>query len=70
MDEAEALIQAGLAKEMFSTHFIGELPKYIWAVDDAGIPYEAKLGEGGYHGYPLEEDDNMRDIVLSTWKKR
>lgn len=58
---------------MVSEHLIGNLPKYVWAVDDAGEPYEAKLGEDGltYHGYRLEENERgMREIVQKEWKAR
>jgi hypothetical protein len=46
------------------------VPKYIWSVDDEGVPYEAKIGNGGYHGYPLYPDDDMSAVVLREWADR
>ncbi len=46
------------------------MPKYIWSVDEDGVPYEAKVGNGGYHGYPLYPDDEMSAIVLREWSRR
>jgi hypothetical protein len=45
-------------------------PKYIWAVDEAGEVYEAKIGNGGYHGYRLEAADSMRTVVKREWARR
>ena len=56
---------------MVSSFRINELPKYIWAVDEDGEVYEAKLDSQGYHGYRLGEDDRaMRRLVLKEWKSR
>ena len=71
--EAKGLLARGIERRMVSLHLVGDLPKYIWAVDDEGEPYEAKLGEDGlsYHGYRLEEDERaMRQLVLKEWKAR
>ncbi len=50
------------------------VPKYIWAVDEAGEVYEAKTRperETEYHGYRLGEDDRyMRERVLKEWRRR
>ena len=48
-------------------------PKFIWCVDDDGEVYEAKtdaVTPGTYHGYRLEEDDDMRRHVESVWNQR
>jgi hypothetical protein len=58
---------------MISTYFLGEYPKYIWCVGEDGEVYEAKTDDetpGIYHGYRLEEADDMRDHVKETWVKR
>ena len=58
---------------MVSTSITGGLPKYVWAVDDCGEAYEAKLGGDGrsYHGYRLDRDDKaMRQWVIKEWKLR
>ena len=72
-DEARTLLRAGIRLGMVSSPLQGEWPKYVWAVDDAGDVYEAKLGHDRirYHGYRLREDDDaMRRWVLAEWSKR
>lgn len=47
-------------------------PKNIWSVTDDGIPMEAQLenpGNGTYHGYPLEVNDDFRECVLARWNQ-
>ena len=77
--EAEQLLLSGFARGMVSTHRQGNLslPKFVWAVDDQGEVYEAKLdGDGpGYHGYRINEYRDagscvMRKQVLRAWKRR
>ena len=71
--EATTLLQAGMRRGMVSGHVERGWPKYVWALDDAGEVYEAKLGHDGarYHGYRLAEDDGaMRRWVLAEWAKR
>ncbi|NJL73241.1 MAG: hypothetical protein HC888_17735 [Candidatus Competibacteraceae bacterium] len=46
------------------------MPKYVWSVDQDGDTYEAKLGNGGYHGYRLDKPDAMRAVVLKEWRTR
>ena len=57
---------------MVSSFSVKGLPKYIWAVDDMGEVYEAKLdGTQGYHGYRLSADERtMQKIVVKEWKSR
>ena len=58
---------------MISDFFFDTYPKYIWCVDEDGEVYEAKtdaVTPGIYHGYRLEEDDNMRDYISAVWKQR
>jgi hypothetical protein len=58
---------------MVSDFFFGEYPKFIWCVDAGGEVYEAKtdaVTSGVYHGYRLEEDDDIRDYVKRVWKER
>ena len=67
------MIEKGISLGMISSFAFGMFPKYIWCVDDDGEVYEAKTDEttaGTYHGYRLEEEDNMRDLVKHTWKER
>lgn len=71
-NEAKALFHSGIMKGMVSIGREGEFPKYVWSVDASGEAYEAKVSRGTnrYKGYRLEEDDAMRAVVLSEWKKR
>ena len=58
---------------MVSSHMFDDFPKYIWSVDEAGEVYEAKTDPnmlGHYHGYRLEEEDAMRELIKANWKKR
>jgi len=58
-------------KGMFADFEDGDVPKYVWSVDDEGEAYEAKIGSNsGYHGYRLEEEDELRKWVLKEWKER
>jgi hypothetical protein len=71
--EANLLVKNGIARGMVSTFKCGGFPKYIWSVGEDGEVYEAKTDEnaaGTYHGYRLEEEDDMRDVVKITWNER
>lgn len=71
-DEAQDLLQAGILRGVVSPCRFGTWPKYVWAVDDAGDVYEAKLGhdQRRYHGYRLAEDDAMHKWVVDEWSRR
>ena len=69
--EARLLIERGIAHGMVSPVNEGEFPKFIWCVDDLGEVYEANIGRPGeYHGYRLEEEDDMRGHVKWVWRER
>lgn len=72
--EAANLLREGIIRGMVSQFEPERLPKYIWAVDEAGEVYEAKTApvqETQYHGYRLGDNDpDMRAYILSEWKKR
>ena len=72
LEEARHLFQSGIQKGMVSIHRQGGIPKYVWSVDDQGEVYEAKLGNDGFHGYRLNQENEgaMRNIVLQEWKAR
>jgi len=70
LKEAQHLFHMGVRMGMFSDFSNGHVPKYVWSVDSQGDAYEAKIGQDGYHGYRLEEDDNMRSLVLKEWSRR
>jgi hypothetical protein len=69
-NEATQIFLAGITLGLISVFKIDDRPKYVWGVDAAGDAYEAKIDSDGYHGYRLEDDDNMRSLVLKEWKKR
>ena len=69
-DEAARLLREGILNGMFSDLSDDGVPKFVWAVDGEGEAYEAKRDSSGYHGYRLEEDDEMRRVVLREWEKR
>ena len=70
--EARELLRAGFAKGMVSISRPQDMPKYVWALDADGEPFEAKLGrDGRYHGYRLNLDERaMRDWVVDEWERR
>lgn len=71
--EAQSLLEAGIKKGMISRPLEKGLPKYVWCVSEAGEAFEAKTHPntpGAYHGYPLEDEDDMRNRVIEAWKKR
>jgi hypothetical protein len=70
--EARKLLEEGVRKGLVSTAMSEGLPKFVWSVDAEQEVYEAKLGNGGYHGYRLNREDErfMRDLVLEEWKRR
>jgi hypothetical protein len=74
LEEAAELFRSGIRLGMFSEFTAGGVPKYVWAVDDAGEAYEAKTRperETDYHGYRLGEDDRpMREYLRKEWKLR
>ncbi len=73
LNEAKAMLRKGILCGMFSNFRFGAHPKYVWCVDTDGEVYEAKtdaVTPGAYHGYRLEEDDDMREYVKRVWKER
>lgn len=71
--QALRLFISGIRKSMVSTHREGDLPKYVWSVDErTGEVFEAKWDREGYHGYRLSEDRDaaMRKLVLRAWNAR
>ena len=72
--EALKLLRKGVLLGMISEwNGIGGLPKNIWSMTEDGTPLEAQLenpGNGTYHGYPLEVNDDFREIVVAKWKQK
>jgi hypothetical protein len=73
LEEASALLAAGIAKGMVSERSTDNIPRFIWAVTDAREVFEAQTHENTpaiYHGYPLKDNDDMKAIVLKIWDSR
>jgi hypothetical protein len=71
-NEALRLLRAGVIRGMISEWDGTGYPKNLWSMTDDGIPLEAQLensGNGTYHGYPLEENDDFREAVIAKWKQ-
>jgi hypothetical protein len=70
--EALRLLRLGVERGMISEWDGTGYPKNIWSVTDDGIPLEAQLenpGNGTYHGYPLEVNDDFREQVIAQWNQ-
>ncbi len=73
LNEAQQLVNSGIDYGLFSEPQQDGYPKFIWSVSDQGEVFEAKTdthGTGEYHGYPLEDEDEMYRYVKSIWKER
>lgn len=71
--EAQALLDTGIKKCMISSPAEDGLPKYVWSVSESGEAFEAKTHPntpGAYHGYPLEDEDDMRACIIEAWRQR
>jgi hypothetical protein len=69
---AQELLRSGLEKGMVSEQRRGEWPQNIWSVASEA-PFEAQLeneATGSYHGYPMPQEDDFRDVVLEEWARR
>lgn len=71
--EARNLLKEGILRGMIS-EWDGSsgFPKHIWSMTEDGVPLEAIIenpGNGTYHGYPLEENDDFREVVITHWKE-
>lgn len=71
--EALMLLKRGILRGMISEwNGADGFPKNVWSMTDAGIPLEAQLenpGNGTYHGYPLEVNDDFREQVIARWNR-
>lgn len=71
--EAIRLLTDGFKKGLVSRRTEGNWPQYVWAVDDEGVVYEARLTnreQGEYHGYPMRADDKFSEVVSREWRSR
>jgi len=71
--EALELLKRGVLRGMISEwDGTNGFPKNIWSMSDDGVPLEAQLenrGNGTYHGYPLEVNDDFRQSVIAKWNQ-
>ena len=70
--EALRLLRLGVERGMISRWDGTGYPKNIWSMTEDGIPLEAQLenpGNGTYHGYPLEANDDFRESVITNWNQ-
>lgn len=73
LSQAQTWLQQGIMRGMVSAPTADGFPKYIWCVADDGRVFEAKTHPntpGQYHGYPLENEDEMRTYIRTLWGKR
>jgi hypothetical protein len=70
LEEATELFRKGILAGMISERGDGRKPNFVWSVDAHGEAFESKIRSDGYHGYCLEDEDNMRALVLREWKLR
>lgn len=66
---AQTLLRDGIKNGLVGRETTNGLPKYIWSIE-RDIVYEAQLTnsvQATYHGYPLAENDPVREIVLK-WR--
>ncbi len=70
---AREMLCKGILLGMVSDYSFSEFPKYIWCVAEDGEVYEAKTDAtkaGTYHGYRLEEEDDIREHIKDIWNAR
>lgn len=71
--EAVELLRNGIALGMISEPDSYGFPKYVWSVTKSGEVFEAKTdprAPGPYHGYPLENEDDMKRYIRALWDER
>lgn len=69
---ASGLLRDGVLQGLVSPDANEGCPKYVWAIAD-GCVLEARCDDANratYHGYPLEPNDPMTEIVLARLSRR
>ena len=67
------LLGSGIRRGMVSEQRRQGWPQNVWAVDDAGVVYEAQLSNsetGEYHGYPMKVGDGFAAFIAREWERR
>lgn len=73
LEEARELLRTGILRGMISELAETGFPQYVWCVSPEGKAYEARTDPkrpGDYHGYPIEDEDDMRRYVKKVWEER
>lgn len=73
LTEAQNWLVSGVLQALISKPSDDGFPKFIWTVANDGRVFEAKTHPatpGQYHGYPLEDEDDMKAHVAKIWAKR
>ena len=72
--EAEGLLRMAIRKGIFDPRLDNGFPRKVWAVDEEGYVYEARLDDrehGTYHGYPLASTQRSAiNTIQEWWRKR
>ena len=69
--EATRLLRKGVRRGLVSIREKNGFPQNIWSISGEGHPLEAQLenpDQGIYHGYPMPENDPLRQLVLEKWR--
>jgi len=72
-DVALKLLQEGIRRGLISVQERNGWPQNAWAIGEKGLPLEAMLTNeqtGEYHGYPLQENDPLREDIFHRWEGR
>ncbi len=70
---ATRLLRQGAENGLVSKDADHGFPRYIWMVINEDDVLEARCDDpknGTYHGYPLEKNDPMADVVIKQWQER
>jgi hypothetical protein len=71
--EATRLLRQGAEGGLVSNDADQGFPRYIWMVINDLEVLEARCDDpnnGTYHGYPLERNDPMTDMIIKQWRER
>lgn len=63
----------GISRGMISRDADQGFPRHVWSITNEGRVLEARCDDpaaGRYHGYPLEAEDPMAELVIKRWKQR
>jgi hypothetical protein len=73
LQEAKGLLKQGILSGLVSQTVVAGFPKFVWCVNSEGEVFEAKTDvntPGVYHGYRIEEEDDLRKYIKAIWKQR